>query len=76
VVALVDHGGRLDDLEVVGIQAVGQPSRAARRRGRVRSASLRAHVFGVLVGRQGLALVAGDVGDQVARPGMNRLPPA
>jgi hypothetical protein len=53
---------------VIGVQAVGQPQqrRQAPHQGPV--VLVEGHVVGVPVGRQGLAVVAGDVGDQLALP--------
>ena len=42
VIASVDHGGRLDDLEVVGVQAVSQPQQRRQAPDKSSSSSSRA----------------------------------
>jgi hypothetical protein len=69
VIAAVDHGGRLDDLEVVGVQAVSQPQQRRQAPDKRSVVVIEGHVLGMAVGWQGLAVVAGDVGDQVAFSG-------
>ena len=69
VVALVDHGGLLDDLEVVGVQAIGQPQEGRQAPHGRPVVVVQGHVLGMPVGRERPAVVAGDVGDQVALAG-------
>jgi len=69
VIASVDHGGRLDDLEVVGVQAVSQPQQCRQAPDKRSVVVIEGHVVGMAVGRQGLAVIAGDIGDQVAFSG-------